>query len=237
MQTPDKTRLGIEWSDGGFQLIPATDPRKPKFILKKLLAQYVWDITQLEDNPMSFLDVQTVLDGITVGGYKTEDFNQALNQAKALRELSNLVGNPEWSLSKKLATHLHSFVAREEALAWGEFRKGAVGISGTSYQPPPPELLDTIYESGINEIKKITNPVEKAVIYFFWASLNQFFYDGNKRTGRLVMNYLLMNNGYYYLTVPAEKKEEFNSGMVDFYNTRNADGMIRFMRDCYKNWD
>lgn len=232
------TSLGFSWSLPLTDYIfPASDPRKPKFMLRKMLAQYVWDIAQLEDNPFTFVDVQTLLDGITVAGYSVQDHNQIINQAKALKSLLSLLDAPKKDLQKQLTLDLHSHVACEEALAWGVFRDGQVGISGTSHTPPRHEDLDEIFSNGITTIKYIVNPVEQALIYFLWASMNQFFYDGNKRTGRLVMNYILMSNNFYYLSVPADRKEDFNSLMVDFYNSKNADKVISFLLDCYKNWD
>lgn len=230
--------LGFTWSPiANGVILPAKDLRKPNFILKKMLPEYVWDITQLEDNPMTFLDVQTLLQGTTVGGYRVEDQVQVLNQCSALKELSEIIAKQGGVLSRPFVQHLHSLVAKEEALTWGKFREGEVRIGGTDHIPPLVEQLDHVFEEQINVIQTLTNPVEQALIYFLWASMSQFFYDGNKRTARLVMNFILMRHGYYYLAVPADKKDEFNGNMVDFYNTKKADPMIQFLLSCYKNWD
>jgi hypothetical protein len=37
------------------------------------LAEYVWDAAVLEGNPLTYPEVQTLLDGITVGGRKISD--------------------------------------------------------------------------------------------------------------------------------------------------------------------
>lgn len=233
-------QLGFYWSPEVLPSIAtAANPRKPSFILKKMMAEYVWDITQLEDNPYTFIEVQTLLNGVTIGGHSLQDQNQVLNQERALRRLIQLTEGekPGFGLSKSQALELHTLVACEEALAWGEFRCGQVGIGGTSHKPPPPEILESKYDSGIKRIGTIENPVEQALVYFFWGAMNQFFFDGNKRTSRAMMNGVLMSSGYYYLTVPAAKKDQFNQVMVDFYNTKEANEAMVFLLDCYKNWD
>jgi Fic family protein len=48
-----------------------------------------------------------------------------------------------------------------------------------------------------------------------------FFYDGNKRTGRLMMNGVLLTNGLPVINLPASKRLEFNQLMLDFYLSNN----------------
>ena len=51
------------------------------------LPEYVRDAAVLEGNPFTYPEVQTLLDGITVGGRKTSDEQQVLNLAEAANEL------------------------------------------------------------------------------------------------------------------------------------------------------
>ena len=61
---------------------------------------------------------------------------------------------------------LHSKVAFEETLTWGEFRKSGVNIGETSYKPPSAKELDVIFEKGIQEVKKVEHPIVRAITYF-----------------------------------------------------------------------
>lgn len=234
--------LGFHWDSSAFadlNLAVADNPKKPVFMLKKMLAEYVWDIVHLEDNPYSFVEVQTLLDGETVGGYSLFDQTQVLNQEKAIKCLIEFLSasQSEWGVNRETVLRFHSLVAREEALKWGVFRDGEVGIGGTAHKPPRCTDLDSVFDQGFACIQSIEHPVERALVYYFWGAMNQFFYDGNKRTSRMVMNAILMANGFYFLSVPGAKKDEFNRVMVDFYNTKEASSGIRFMLGCYKNWD
>ena len=69
--------LGFKWTINK-ELIPRGGVPKEKsiFFLKKLFAEYVWDIVYLEGNPYSFLEVQTLLDGTTVAGHALSDQTQ-----------------------------------------------------------------------------------------------------------------------------------------------------------------
>lgn len=229
--------LDIKW-DINSSNIPKSgvSVEKSIFFLKKLHAEYVWDIVHLEGNPYTFLEVQTLLDGTTIGGHSLSDQTQVLNQSTSLKELSDTIKSGNVKIDRTLALRYHNLVAKEEALEWGCFRNGQVFISGTDYRPPVAEDLNIIFDNGLKQILQIENAFERALIYYFFGSLNQFFYDGNKRTSRLIMNTILMSNGYYYLSVPGKRKEEFDSTMVDFYNTKNATAGIEFMLSCYRDF-
>ncbi len=110
----------------------------------------VYDAVNLEGVAMTLPEVQTILDGITVGGHKISDQNMALNQADAWKYLFRLVSESDFSFSKEVALSIHEIAGIEEALEWGAFRNGNVTISGSDYAPPPPEELDHIILSPIH---------------------------------------------------------------------------------------
>ena len=47
--------------------------------VRQMISEFVYDMGNLENNPFTFPEVQTLLDGITVGGHKLSDQNQILN--------------------------------------------------------------------------------------------------------------------------------------------------------------
>ncbi len=232
--------LPFTWESGALNFpLPAREPKKPAFMLRKLMAQYVFDLVHLEGNKFSFVEVQTLLDGETIGGHRLTDHNQVIAQHKCLVFLLETLKNSAGKKlhRKKLACDLHARLAREEALEWGKFRSGQVRISGTNYLPPAVENLADLFKEGSAQISRISHPFERALAYFFWGALMQFFYDGNKRCARAMMNHMLLSHGYFYLSVPALKREAFDQMMVDFYDSKDASAGMVFMLACYQNWD
>ena len=203
------------------------------FRLKKLMPEFVWDITHLEDNPYDFIEVQTLLEGITIGGHTLAEQQQVLNQYRSLQQLFDLVKKDKFCFTDESIKNAHCIIAEEEALEWGCLRKGEVSISGTDHKPPSASQLESLFTKGIKTLQLISHPVERALAYFCFGSINQFFYDGNKRTSRWTMNGILMSHGYNYLSIAGAKKDEFNQVMIDFYNSKNATNVMRFMRACY----
>lgn len=202
-------------------------------LAKKDKIDYIYNTAALEGNAMTFPEVQTLLEGVTVGGHKLSDERQILNQNASVNLLFELLEKDEFRLDKTTLLRLHSKVAHEEALSWGEFRTSGVNIGGTDYIPPKADELDAIFEEGIREIEKIENAIVRAITLFLFLAKCQFFFDGNKRTARLMMNGILLSNGYPILNIKAKDKLEFNRVMVEFYDSDDVQKAIEYLMDYY----
>lgn len=201
---------------------------------KKMLPEYVFDTTQLEGNPMTFPEVQTLLDGITVGGHRISDAQQVLNLKEAWQNAFSYANKSILIIDKSLYLNVHNSVAKEEAMEWGIFRSGSVGIAGTtSYVAPDATALDDIFEKELPPILSIKNTEERAIRLFLWGAYNQFFWDGNKRTSRIIANIILMHDDAGIFNIKAKDIVEFNALMVDFYNTNDIDCIYSFLaKNC-----
>jgi hypothetical protein len=240
--------LGFQWNrDSVPREVPRASLERVVFRFHRMLPEYVWDAGVLEGNPFTFPEVKTLLEGVTVGGRKLSDQEQILNLAESSKHLMDLVRNREFKLDKATFSSLHALVARNEALEWGHFRgEGletqftpdvALGERGR-FTPlatePGAVRLNEVFASGIRSLEQnVSNPFERATAFFLFGSLQQFFFDGNKRTSRFMMNGVLMTEGIDAVSIPAVRAAEFNSRMVDFYTSRDATEMMAFVLDCH----
>jgi len=208
------------------------DKERSLFLANKLFAEIIYDVAYLEGSPYTFPEVQTLLEGITVGGHKLDDEKLIINQSNSWKLLLEMVKKNEFTISKEVVLKLHTKVAKEEALKWGSFRDGQVYIAGTEWMPPAHEALDAIFKSVTKDIETIANPYEKGICLFLYMARNQFFYDGNKRTGRLMMNGIILSAGYEAISIPAKRKQAFNEKMIRFYNSGDTIEMLEFILSC-----
>ena len=208
--------------------------KKHAFMLaKKDKIDFIYNTSALEGNAMTYPEVQTLLEGVTVGGHKLSDEQQILNQNKSVNLLFGLIEKEQFKVDKYTLLKLHEKVAFEEALSWGVFRTSGVNIGGTEYLPPKANELDELFEEGREEIGKIIHPIVRAITYFLFGAKCQFFYDGNKRTSRLVMNGILLDNGYSILNIKAKDKLRFNKQMIAFYDGEDIKESIEYLMDYY----
>lgn len=211
-----------------------TTPNRDRAIFRarKVLEGLVYDTVRLEGNPFTFPEVKTLLDGTTVGGHRVVDAEQVINTAESWRELFRLVESGNFKLTAPTACHLHEIAARREALEWGVFRTGQVGIAGTKMAIPPADGLEVRCTQGLTALSRILQPHQQAISTFLFFARNQFFWDVNKRVGRLMMNGVLLSNGYDAISVPEDRRLEFNAAMTEFYETLDAGRAIAFMASC-----
>ncbi len=238
--------LGYTWDQSAVPRdVPRFSVERAVWRFRHSLPEYVWDAAVLEGNPFTYPEVQTLLDGITVGGRKISDEQQVLNLAEAANELLRLVGTGGFRLVKEISDRLQYLIARDEALESGHFRgegkellTPGVGLGAHGrYMPPKTEAggenLCRIYARGLEFIHAdLSDAFEQAIAYFLFAALQQFYFDGNKRTARYMMNGYLMSHGIDAISVPAARRQEFNSSMVEFFRTREGTGMFRFLASC-----
>ena len=203
------------------------------FLAHKDRIDFIYNTAALEGNAMTYPEVQTLLEGITVGGHKLSDEQQILNQNDSVNLLLEILKDNEFKLNKSILLKLHEKVAFKEALSWGEFRSGNVRIGGTEYLPPKSSELDKIFDDGIKELEKISHPIIKAITYFLFGAKCQFFYDGNKRTSRLIMNGILLENGYPILNIKVKDKLEFNKQMLAFYDDGDIVKCLHYLVKYY----
>lgn len=120
--------------------------KKAVFLAKRQLAEFVYDAVNLEGINYTLPEVQTLLDGVTVGGRKLSNQTITLNQAAAWKFLFRAIEANKFNLSKEFACTVHDIAAKnDKLLEWGQFRTGMVSIAGTGYIPPKPNNLDESY--------------------------------------------------------------------------------------------
>ena len=114
--------LGFTWNRSAVPAGQSTSVKRAAFRYKQSLAEFVYDAGALEGNPFTYPEVQTLLDGITVGGHKLADQQQIQNLGQAAKRLFSMVHDGEFQSDKPTSDELHRLVATGEALDPGQFR-------------------------------------------------------------------------------------------------------------------
>lgn len=193
---------------------------------------FVYDAVQLEGLNFTLPEVQTLMQGITVGGHRLSDQKIATNQADTWKELFRLIREQKFKLTQSCAFDLHRIAGKEEALEWGRFRSGGVLIAGTDYEPPAAGQLGGLFAGMVSKLSDFEDVYDQAIHLFLTTARCQFFYDVNKRMGRFMMNGHLLNCGYPAINIPASRQLEFNELMLEFYSLGDQEKMNRFVRSC-----
>lgn len=170
--------------------------------------EWTYHSNALEGSTLTLRETQVVLEGLTIGGGKTlREHLEVINHAAALTILEDLVARRE-PLTAFVARQLHALILRgiDDANA-GRERTVPVAIRGSRHVPPPPSdvgpQLDSLYawyQSGAQAL----HPVRRAAAFHHRFVFIHPFVDGNGRTARLLMNLILMTDGYPPAIIKAE---------------------------------
>lgn len=200
-------------------------PEQSIFLAKKKWDENVYCGMRMENRAVTFPQTKTILNGVNVPNVQLDDIQAILNMRDAWKYLLNSIDEP---VTVGYMCKLNEYIARNEALEWGKLRTGSIAISGTEYIPPVPS-----FEQVCNELNKIltsdTTATEKALNYFVWGARGQFFWDGNKRTSMTLANKILIAAGAGVLTITDKHMEQFNTLLVNYYNTGDSTELKDFL--------
>lgn len=179
----------------------------------------------MENRAVTFPQTKTILNGVNVPNVQLDDIQAILNMRDVWKYLLSTINEP---ITLDYMCKSNGYIARNEALDWGKLRTGSVAISGTEYIPPVPNTGQVA-----DELKEILNAdtttTEKALNLFVWGARGQFFWDGNKRTSMTLANKLLISNGAGMITITDNYMEQFNTLLVDCYNTGDSTKQKEFL--------
>lgn len=184
-----------------------------------LMSLEIYDSLHIEGNTLTRSAITAFLDnGVTVHGKPFKEFLEVRNYEKAQGWLKARLLDDEFILNSIFIKTLHGIVARDtlEDCECGRYRDDQVYLKGASYLPPfwedVPVLVDDLCEYYNNWLPDGMETRFENIIFTFrkLESVHPFF-DGNGRTGRLLMNFLLLRNNYPFLWIKSELREEYLS--------------------------
>ena len=191
------------------------DEQKKLAFSKKV--DFIYDTTTLEGNTYTYAETETLLSGVTVGGHSLKEEDEILNQKEAWEfTLNKSFLKPEIKIEERLIKDIHLLVGKDTVVRPGQYRNGRVKIGGTNYIPPKTEgEIENQMKDFLADFDDLQEDVYlRAIILHFVIALIQPFYDGNKRTARLLMSFLLLQNNYPLFSIPAKMRKEYIDAMI-----------------------
>ena len=146
------------------------------------------------------------------------------------------------TLDKKLTLDyiidINKTIASHQALKVGEIRDGINSVSGLFEVEVPNKELILSFIDKINKIITEGNSIKIeniAISLFYTLVVNQWFYDGNKRTGFAIMNKILIQNGIGLVLITEELEQKFSEKLFLCYKEKGEKSKREFM-EFIKNY-
>lgn len=201
--------------------ISSLSPALYKKELERLTIELSWKSAQIEGNTYSLLETERLfLEKEAVADKPKEEAVMLLNHKEALNFLLDNK-NTGKELSLRVIEEVHSILIKELGVG-RNIRSRSVGITGTAYKP-----LDNVHqikeslEHMCELINTKENGFEKGLLAVALISYIQPFEDGNKRTGRMISNAILIAYGTCPLSYRSVDSMDYKKAMLLFYEQNN----------------
>jgi Fic family protein len=200
--------------------------------IEYLTIEISWKSSELEGNTYTLLDTELLLKQGVKAKNKTDFETQMILNHKAAVEL--IVSNPELfsgNIDYKTVEHLHSLIADNLGIEKG-VRKRVVKIGASNYTPmTSPHKIKETMQDILDIINSYKNPFVRALLAFSLVPYLQGFEDGNKRTGRMLSNAILISSIGRSFTLKNIDAEELALAYLAFYEFNSIDGLNKILKE------
>lgn len=173
--------------------------------------EYTYHSNKIEGNTLTKSETYLIVSkGLTVGGKTINEHLEAQNHQFAIDYIRDLVKN-NIEFNKFELLNIHQLILQKiDLINSGKYRNIDVKITSSLHEPPSflqvPQLMDNFFKF-YEENRLSMHPVEfSSEIHERLVTIHPFV-DGNGRTARLVMNLILLQNGYPITIIGSEENQ------------------------------
>lgn len=172
--------------------------------------EYAHNSTAIEGNTLTLIQTKAIIeDGLSVGGKMLREIYEVANHAKAFAYVQDRVveGKP---LDENIVKDIHALLM-ENIQVGGVYRNVEVRITGAGHKPPVPSEMYRQIKNFFADLpyKNDLNAIELAAWTHAEFVRIHPFTDGNGRTSRMIMNYQLLSNGFFPISIDKNSRLEY----------------------------
>ena len=161
------------------------------------IVRFTYNSNAIEGNRLSLRETSMILtENIIPAGATPNDYNEAINSKDCYEFMKNYIGE----FNQKFLLKIHGLLTKNTTCKIvGSYRNHTVRISGSDWVPPAHEKLKEEMRKIFQwyySAKKRLHPVELGAILHNKLVRLHPFSDGNGRTSRVVMNWILLKNKF-----------------------------------------
>ncbi|GFU53799.1 protein adenylyltransferase Fic [Nephila pilipes] len=207
-----------------------------KRLKKEIYFQHIYHTVAIEGNTMTLADTRSVIETrMSVPGKSVLEHNEILGLDSALRYINKtLVNKDPLTVYDILAIHKR-VLGHVDPIEAGSFRQNQVFVGDHI----PPLASDVVYlmEEFVEWLQSKSflqlHPVKQAAMTHYKLVYIHSFVDGNGRTARLLMNLILMKNGYPPVIIRKQDRSIYFNAL-QLANEGDIRPFIRYIAHCTK---
>ena len=214
------------------------DKRRPltqgelRRLREEFLIEYTYNSNAIEGNTLTLQETALVLEGVTIDKKPLKNHLEAVGHRDAFLYVQNLVKS-NVPFSESIIKQIHTRVLMDRPEDRGVYRRIPVRIMGAYHVPSDPVLVPEQMENLVAEFagNKKLHPIERAALFHLKFEGIHPFVDGNGRTGRLILNLMLMQAGYPPINVKYLDRKRYYEVFDSFYRDNKTDTMLNLITE------
>lgn len=217
-------------------------------VAKALDIEYTYQSNKIEGNTLTLQETALVIEkGLTIGGKTLNEHLEAINHIHAIDFIKEVAKDNE-PITERVINEIHTLILKgiDDKNA-GTYRTVSVMISGAKHIPPQPYEIATRMQKlmqwyDLNKAR-LHPIVLSAEMHERLVTIHPYI-DGNGRTSRLLMNLILLQNGYpiailkgdtesrlaYYNALEKAQTENDNLPFIDFVANNIKETILRILK-------
>ena len=196
---------------------------------EEFLIEYTYNSNAIEGNTLTLQETALVLEGVTIDKKPLKDHLEAVGHRDAFLYVQDLV-QQKIPFSESIIRQIHALVLMDRPEDRGLYRRIPVRIMGAYHVPPDPVFVPEQMERLVSEFSaEKMHPIERAAMFHLKFEGIHPFVDGNGRTGRLIMNLMLMQAGYPPINVKYTDRRRYYEAFDAYYRDNNAGAMVEMV--------
>ncbi|MFH1286100.1 MAG: Fic family protein [Candidatus Micrarchaeota archaeon] len=193
------------------------------------VVRFTYNSNAIEGNRLSLRETSMILtENIIPAGATPNDYNEAINS----RDCYEFIKKYDGELNQKFLLGVHKLLTKNtNCKVVGSYRDHNVRISGSEWIPPSYEkvkgAMAKVFQWCYSAKKKL-HPVELGAILHNKIVRIHPFADGNGRTSRVVMNWILMKNKFPMFCVELRDKIRYY-GAIEEGDKGKDEAMVHYI--------
>jgi excisionase family DNA binding protein len=211
------------------------DRRRPltggelKRLQDEFLVEFTYNSNAIEGNTLTLQETALALEGVTIDKKPLKDHLEAVGHRDAFLYVVSLVSD-KVAVSERIIREIHSLFLINKSEDKGVYRRIPVKIMGAHHEPPQPYLVPVQMERLLADLSPDNRHIiETAVLFHLDFEGIHPFIDGNGRTGRLILNLMLMQAGYPPIDVKFADRRKYYACFDSYYRDNDASPMVNMV--------
>jgi Fic family protein len=201
---------------------------------EEFLIEFTYNTNAIEGNTLTLQETAMVIkEGITIDQKPLKDHLEVIGHKDAYEYVLQLIQENS-PFSERAIKEIHRLVLMNQPQDRGVYRKLPARIVGAIHEPPQPYLVPVQMEQLLVDypkmIKNMHPAVAVAVFHLLFEGIHPFI-DGNGRTGRLILNFELLKQGFPPINIKFSDRKKYYECFNSFYEIKCPDMMVQLVAD------